>query len=324
MKETTPEVLDKDLSVSATDAVALPVAVTVSGLLKHVQVVQEAAAKAMHEGQHYGKIPGTDKPTLLKPGAEILGLLFGLAPDFEITTDDLGNGHREVKVKCILRTRSGTAVGAGVGSCSTLEAKYRWRSASLKCPNCGKESIIKGKEEFGGGWVCFEKKGGCKAKFAALDPKIISQPRGKVENPDIADTYNTVLKMAKKRAHVDATLTTTAASDVFTQDIEDFQGDPPSPPPTQKPVTAKPASSPEDELPASMQTDSERLRAAAKSGKTWIYDPMKCPDEGLRQDYVVQLLEGGAEKDKNGHFHSIRDLRIDEILVKRMSGHPGL
>lgn len=43
----------------------------------------------------------------------------------------------------------------------------------------------------------------------------------RVENIDIADTYNTVLKMAKKRAHVDAILTVTAASDIFTQDLEE-------------------------------------------------------------------------------------------------------
>jgi hypothetical protein len=46
--------------------------------------------------------------------------------------------------------------------------------------------------------------------------------RKQQENPDIADTYNTVLKMAKKRAHVDAMITATAASDIFTQDVEDI------------------------------------------------------------------------------------------------------
>jgi len=40
-----------------------------------------------------------------------------------------------------------------------------------------------------------------------------------IENPDIADVYNTVKKMAKKRAHVDATLTVTGAADLFTQDL---------------------------------------------------------------------------------------------------------
>lgn len=44
----------------------------------------------------------------------------------------------------------------------------------------------------------------------------------KKENPNIADTWNTVLKMAKKRAFVDAVKSTTAASDIFTQDIEDM------------------------------------------------------------------------------------------------------
>lgn len=39
---------------------------------------------------------------------------------------------------------------------------------------------------------------------------------------NIQDNYNTVLKMAKKRAMVDAVLTATAASDIFTQDIEDI------------------------------------------------------------------------------------------------------
>ena len=47
--------------------------------------------------------------------------------------------------------------------------------------------------------------------------------RDKKPNPYLADTYNTVLKMAKKRAAVDAVITTTACSDMFTQDIEDFR-----------------------------------------------------------------------------------------------------
>lgn len=37
------------------------------------------------------------------------------------------------------------------------------------CPKCGAAAIIKGKEEYGGGWVCFKKKGGCGAKFTT-DP----------------------------------------------------------------------------------------------------------------------------------------------------------
>lgn len=47
----------------------------------------------------------------------------------------------------------------------------------------------------------------------------------KIENEDIADVYNTVLKIAKKRAHIDATLTCTACCDLFTQDLIDDDED---------------------------------------------------------------------------------------------------
>jgi hypothetical protein len=40
-------------------------------------------------------------------------------------------------------------------------------------------------------------------------------------NPNLPDTYNTILKMACKRAQTAAVLTTTGASDIFTQDLED-------------------------------------------------------------------------------------------------------
>lgn len=33
------------------------------------------------------------------------------------------------------------------------------------CPFCGKDTIIKGRAEFGGGWVCYTKKGGCGYKW---------------------------------------------------------------------------------------------------------------------------------------------------------------
>lgn len=43
------------------------------------------------------------------------------------------------------------------------------------CPKCGKPAIIKGKAEYGGGWLCYKAKGGCGAKFAT-EPAASSQP----------------------------------------------------------------------------------------------------------------------------------------------------
>jgi len=191
--------------------------------VKHqIQVIQQVMKDAMQDGTHYGVIPGTDKPTLLKAGAEKLCLTFRLAPTYTITKTDLGNGHREYEIRCTLtHIPSGQVFGEGVGICSTMETKYRYRKAERVCPTCGASSIIKGKAEYGGGWLCFAKKGGCGAKFKDDDQSIVSQAVGRVENPDIADIYNTALKIGKKRAHVDAVLTATAASDIFAQDLED-------------------------------------------------------------------------------------------------------
>src|SRR5678815_2740649 len=69
--------------------------------------------------------------------------------------------------------------------------------------------------------ICFKKKGGCGAKFKPGDPAIEGQPTG-VADP--SDLDNTICKMAHKRARIDAILTATAASDFFTQDVEDLAG----------------------------------------------------------------------------------------------------
>lgn len=45
----------------------------------------------------------------------------------------------------------------------------------LKCPKCGKDTIIKGAPQYGGGWVCWKKQGGCGAKFGEYDPQITAQ-----------------------------------------------------------------------------------------------------------------------------------------------------
>ena len=48
---------------------------------------------------------------------------------------------------------------------------------------------------------------------------------GQVKNPDVSDLVNTIDKMAQKRAFVAAILIATNASDYFTQDMEDFNGE---------------------------------------------------------------------------------------------------
>lgn len=188
-------------------------------------ILGEYVKKHMVEGSDYGKIPGTDKPTLLKPGAEKLLDLFRCTPEFMLMekVEDFERGffHYVFRARVIFR-QTNTVVAEGYGSANAKEGRYRWRNADLMCPNCNKPTIIKGKQEYGGGWVCFKKKGGCNSKFDDDATEIVGQPRGKVENDDICTLANTILKMAKKRALVDAAIALARCSDLFTQDVEDF------------------------------------------------------------------------------------------------------
>lgn len=218
---------------------------SVDQVMARINKIQEVMKRAMREGEHYGVIPGTDKPTLLKPGAEKLCLTFQLDPEFE--TEEVRQGdHLTIRSKCVLyHIPTGVRVGSGEGSCSTKESKYAYRKGSRKCPKCGQEAIIKGKQEYGGGWLCFKKKGGCGAKWDDGAAEIENQSADRVANEDLADQYNTVLKMANKRSLVAATLISTAASDIFNQDIEEmaeFQREAPKPEP--KPETRKPSRKP--------------------------------------------------------------------------------
>jgi hypothetical protein len=160
---------------------------------------RELIARALQKGRDYGEIPGTNKPTLFKAGAERVALAFGCFAQFRTLETEVDH-DREIKylkkskvwnnkfrgdrtftwkeeagvslglyryvVECqIVNRDSGEVVGAFIGSCSSLESKY------------------------------------------------IDRPR---------DVENTIIKMAEKRALVGAALTTFGLSDQFTQDVEDL------------------------------------------------------------------------------------------------------
>ena len=162
---------------------------------------QEFVSEYMVEGEDFGKIPGTPKPTLYKPGADKLCELYGLSDSYTILAkvEDFDRGLFDYTIECCL-SRGKQFISSGLGCCSTWESKYRFRNESRRCPNCGKEAIIKGKAEYGGGWVCFTRKDGCGQKFADNDSSIMEQVVGRVDNPDIIDQKNTALKMARGRA----------------------------------------------------------------------------------------------------------------------------
>jgi hypothetical protein len=159
-------------------------AIAIDALVERVNLIKEAMKRCMVEGQHHGTIPGTKKPSLWKPGAELICTLFQLGTRYpkESMLIERENGHFLFTLTCeLFHIPSGRVVGEGVGAASTMEYRYRIQTED-RYTDHGQP---------------------IKAKYTPFD------------------FYNTVLKIAKKRAMVDAVLTASGASEIFTQDTED-------------------------------------------------------------------------------------------------------
>ncbi|RYG32188.1 hypothetical protein EON81_21230, partial [bacterium] len=175
--------------------------------------------EALVDGQDYGKIPGTgDKKNLLKPGAERLCSGFGLRAEYEILEQQVDHDrHTEFSItKWVQETDPGKAEkdrlkGLGLGRNRQVSGSWQWQVPVVekgealglyryvvKC----RLITFDGREVGQGVGTC-----------SSLESKYIRAPR---------DSENTILKMAKKRAYVDAVLTTLGLSDRFTQDVEDI------------------------------------------------------------------------------------------------------
>lgn len=290
---------------------------SVDQVMAQVHKIQAVMQQAMKENEHYGVIPGTNKPTLLKPGAEKLCLTFRLAPKPEVHETWHDDGHYTVRaVMTLTHIPTGNFVAAGEGLCSTREAKYAYRNANRRCPACGEEAIIKGKQEYGGGWVCFKKKNGCGQKFQDGEPAIESQQQGRVSNPDLADSYNTVLKMACKRALVAAVLNGTAASDIFTQDIEDSSGterasSTPSASPPSRTAKAKSSGGAPKEDPA---------KPTASPTSSSSSEGVKADDGALGEQNASKTERGSADTPSEDVYSLIANAMGDPKMAKRLEG----
>lgn len=235
-------------------AVVQPRNLTAADIRQRVNIVQEVMREVMKKDVHYGVIPGCKKPSLWKAGSEVLLATFQIAPSIEVTdlsTDDCI--RYQVKVRG-MHAPSGTVVGEGIGECSSNEEKYKWRKAYDEEWNSTPET--RRRIKYG--------------KYK--DKQVRTEP---------ADVANTILKMAKKRAQIDMTLTATSASDCFDQDIEDLpehllpederpthDGPPPAHPAQTKPATPYPPESFATNLPKWSELIHQGKKTAAEIIRT--------------------------------------------------------
>lgn len=169
----------------------------ISTTMAKIAQMQSVVQKTLKQGHDFGEVPGTNKPTLLKPGGEKICMLFGLNPEYEFlqVTEDYDKEFFSYNIRCTL-FRNGQPVAQGVGSCNSKEKKYRFINVD-EIP-----------ENYMGSSESFTDKYG--------------RQKYKINNPDICSLVNTILKMAKKRAFIDAVLQVASLSEVFTQDLEDM------------------------------------------------------------------------------------------------------
>ena len=176
-------------------------ALSAADMRAQVNLVQEVMRAVMRKDTHYGVIPGTQKPSLYKAGAEVLCATFRIADKYEVE-DLTADGMARFRVKCVgTHQATGIVLGEGLGECSSGEEKYKWRKALCD-------------EEFD-----MTPENMRRVKFSKYQGKISKTQQIRTEP---ADQANTILKMACKRAKIAMTLNVTAASDIFTQDIEDL------------------------------------------------------------------------------------------------------
>jgi hypothetical protein len=199
----TGEVLEGDEMPNGR-AVAVQKREQVAGLIRPVAPPSEVLAaqeetralieEALTKGRDYDVIPGTNKPSLLKPGGERITAAMGCFPRYRIAEREVDHDREFEWTKRKKRFEQGRFVGWEEES-GVSHGLYRY---VIEC------DIV----HRGSGVVIGHGIGAC----STMESRYIDRPR---------DSENTVLKMAEKRAFVGAVLNAFGLSDQFTQDVED-------------------------------------------------------------------------------------------------------
>ena len=207
-KETAIERVGKS-DIQSSSAVNLNINL-IEGRLEEIRAFQALVQSQLEKDKDYGVIPGTAKPTLLKPGAEKIIKLLLLDDEYEILKEieDFDKPLFHYMVKCkLISLETGQTISEGLGSCNSMEDKYRYRWLWENQLNATQKQQLKDGE------LTYKP---IKSKKGQWYKKI------RTLNEDIYTIANTILKMAEKRAMVDAALSVGRLSNLFTQDMEDI------------------------------------------------------------------------------------------------------
>jgi hypothetical protein len=298
------------ITLPTMDRGMLPVADVVARVRRIQEVMQSVMigpdAKTGKDGIHYGIIPGTPKPTLYQPGAELLCTTFRIAPVPRVEDLSAPDSVRYRVVMQAVNQVTGESLGEGVGECSSDETKYRW--CRPVCDEEWDETPVDQRREK---WFRGKNNSTFKAKQIRTSP---------------ADIANTVLKMAYKRALISMTRVALACSDIFAQDLEDLPAEvlesvvgvetdakPASPAPQRKSAATTPAAS----APGAVTIAGvEVFKGTGKNGKAY-------------EKFTITLSDGR----KASTFDAkVRDLAVTladthaavDVVIEDKGGYPTL
>ena len=93
--------------------------------MQKISSFQKVVQGQLKQNHDFGVIPGTPKPTLLKPGAEKILMLLGLRSTFDVvdSTRDFDKGFFQYAVKCKLY-KGDTLITEGLGAANNRERKW--------------------------------------------------------------------------------------------------------------------------------------------------------------------------------------------------------
>lgn len=197
------------------------------------EAIRDLVETALVEGRDYMRIPGTDKDTLVKPGAERIQMAFGAYSDFEIVEKEVDHDRetRYTKERWETVDKPTLEDGGGEDRATIDRMKAEGTGRFRKDGNAWvwqERTIIEGVSYGVYRYVIrcnlVSRKTGVVigagiGVASTMESKYIDRPR---------DLENTIAKMAKKRAQIDAVLSTFGLSEMFTQDLDDMSGGPTS------------------------------------------------------------------------------------------------
>ena len=163
----------RDLTVPENRAAAI------DELAAQVSLIRESMERVLVRGVHYGTIPGTNRPSLWQPGAELICQLFQFQTQMERSDqyEDWERGIFAYTYRCRLLNRAGELITEREATCSTEEKRYKEQQQE----------------------------------------RVNRQGR-KLGAMPAAEMRETIVLMAQKRAYVAAVRAAGACSAIFTQD----------------------------------------------------------------------------------------------------------